>query len=236
MANQQSGKCPGSSAPSRNGTGRKLLQHAWDALLAEGFVEPVAQRYVCWMRDYVLFHNKRHPQENRGTRGAGFFGGCAILAANRGTCGSSRRYSVPVRGGAPKALAARGAGRAEPERDESMGWQAEGGVPEPSLRMIRQTLSRRRDHQRARGVGRVDRAGIEDERHLGTRGCSDVRAVKEIGRVCCGSRVSSQVLDFIHGKEEGRFDGWLVCARAGFLRGYGRLLPSKSQPIPRPTA
>ncbi len=25
--------------------------------------EAVARQYVCWMRDYVLFHNKRHPQD-----------------------------------------------------------------------------------------------------------------------------------------------------------------------------
>ncbi len=43
--------------------GKKLLDRAWDALLAEGFAEAVARRYVSWMREYILFHNKRHPQE-----------------------------------------------------------------------------------------------------------------------------------------------------------------------------
>lgn len=61
MANQQSGKVSGCGIPSRNG--RKLLERAWDALLAEGFAEPVGRRYVSWRRDYVLFHNQRPPQE-----------------------------------------------------------------------------------------------------------------------------------------------------------------------------
>jgi hypothetical protein len=61
MANQQSGKSSGESVAARNG--KKLLERAWDALLAEGLTEPVARRYACWMREYILFHNKLHPQE-----------------------------------------------------------------------------------------------------------------------------------------------------------------------------
>ena len=40
-----------------------MLDRVWDATLAEGFAEAVARRYVSWMREYILFHNKRHPQE-----------------------------------------------------------------------------------------------------------------------------------------------------------------------------
>jgi hypothetical protein len=31
--------------------------------MAAGLAEAVARQYVSWMREYVLFHNKRHPQE-----------------------------------------------------------------------------------------------------------------------------------------------------------------------------
>jgi integron integrase len=40
-----------------------LLERAWDALLGAGLAEAVARQYVGWMRDYVLFHGKRHPRE-----------------------------------------------------------------------------------------------------------------------------------------------------------------------------
>ena len=43
--------------------GKKLLERAWDALLEAGFEQVVASRYVDRMRRYILFHNKRHPQE-----------------------------------------------------------------------------------------------------------------------------------------------------------------------------
>jgi len=39
------------------------LERAWDALLEAGHAEATARQYVSWMRDYVLFHDKRHPQE-----------------------------------------------------------------------------------------------------------------------------------------------------------------------------
>jgi hypothetical protein len=45
------------------GNGKKLLERAWEALLAAGFAEAAARQYVSWMRDYVLFHGKRHPLE-----------------------------------------------------------------------------------------------------------------------------------------------------------------------------
>jgi hypothetical protein len=61
IADQKVGDSSGEkNRPKRGG---KLLERAWDALLAEGFAEAVARRYVSWMRDYVLFHDKRHPQE-----------------------------------------------------------------------------------------------------------------------------------------------------------------------------
>jgi len=31
--------------------------------MAAGLAEVVARQYVSWMREYVLSHNKRHPQE-----------------------------------------------------------------------------------------------------------------------------------------------------------------------------
>ena len=61
MANEESGELLGGNSPS--GNGKKLLERAWDALMAAGFADAVARRYVSWMREYVLFHNKRHPQE-----------------------------------------------------------------------------------------------------------------------------------------------------------------------------
>ena len=56
---------PGESSRSGNasGNGKKLLERAWDALLEAGHAEATARQYVSWMRDYVLFHDKRHPQE-----------------------------------------------------------------------------------------------------------------------------------------------------------------------------
>ena len=61
MASEKSGEILGGNSPS--GNGKKLLERAWDALMAAGFADAVARRYVSWMREYVLFHNKRHPQE-----------------------------------------------------------------------------------------------------------------------------------------------------------------------------
>jgi integron integrase len=40
-----------------------LLDRALDAALEEGLEQAGAKRYVAWMRDFILFHNKRHPQE-----------------------------------------------------------------------------------------------------------------------------------------------------------------------------
>ena len=57
--------------PSREGNGqgagahatgeKKLLDRAWDRLLDAGIQAPAARRYVGWMRDFILFHQKRHP-------------------------------------------------------------------------------------------------------------------------------------------------------------------------------
>ena len=45
------------------GRGKKLLERALDAALEEGLQEGGVRRYVSWMREFLLFHNKRHPQE-----------------------------------------------------------------------------------------------------------------------------------------------------------------------------
>lgn len=51
----------GGNSPS--GNGKKLLERAWDALMAAGLAEAVARQYVSWMREYVLFHGTWHPEE-----------------------------------------------------------------------------------------------------------------------------------------------------------------------------
>jgi hypothetical protein len=48
---------------STQGRGKKLLDRALDALWNAGFDSDNAARYVSWMRQYILFHDKRHPQE-----------------------------------------------------------------------------------------------------------------------------------------------------------------------------
>ena len=42
---------------------KKLLDRAWDRLLDAGIQAPAARRYVGWMRDFILFHQKRHPRD-----------------------------------------------------------------------------------------------------------------------------------------------------------------------------
>ncbi len=42
---------------------KKLLDRAWDRLLDAGIQAPAARRYVGWMRDFMLFHQKRHPRD-----------------------------------------------------------------------------------------------------------------------------------------------------------------------------
>ena len=61
MASQE--LCGPSWGTTNSQSGKKLLDRAWDSLLGEGFAEAVARRYVSWMRDYVLFHDRRHPSE-----------------------------------------------------------------------------------------------------------------------------------------------------------------------------
>jgi hypothetical protein len=53
----------GVTASTTQGRGRKLLDRALDALRNAGFDSDNAAGYVAWMRQYILFHNKRHPQE-----------------------------------------------------------------------------------------------------------------------------------------------------------------------------
>ena len=57
----ESGEVAGAVATS--GNGKKLMERAWDALMAAGLADGTARQYVSWMRDYVLFHGTRHPQE-----------------------------------------------------------------------------------------------------------------------------------------------------------------------------
>ena len=58
---QESGELSATAKGSEKG--KKLLERAWDALLGAGHAEVTARQYVDWMRDYILFHGKRHPQE-----------------------------------------------------------------------------------------------------------------------------------------------------------------------------
>jgi len=57
----ESGEVAGAVATA--GNGKKLMERAWDALMAAGTADGTARQYVSWMRDYVLFHGTRHPQE-----------------------------------------------------------------------------------------------------------------------------------------------------------------------------
>ncbi len=59
----------GAVASSSSGRGKKLLDRALDALRNAGFDSDNAAGYVSWIRQYILFHGRRHPQatEDRGT-------------------------------------------------------------------------------------------------------------------------------------------------------------------------
>ena len=52
-----------SDAGCRQKPGKKLLDHALDSLRADGLDERSAGEAVSWMRRYILFHGKRHPNE-----------------------------------------------------------------------------------------------------------------------------------------------------------------------------
>ena len=43
--------------------GKKLLDQASEVLYTAGFEDAAARRYVAWMREFILFHGKRHPSE-----------------------------------------------------------------------------------------------------------------------------------------------------------------------------
>ena len=43
--------------------GKKLLERAWDALLEAGVDGENAKRLVGWMKECILFHDRRHPKE-----------------------------------------------------------------------------------------------------------------------------------------------------------------------------
>nr|WP_081599510.1 phage integrase N-terminal SAM-like domain-containing protein [Prochlorothrix hollandica] len=42
---------------------RKLLDQVRDAIRIKHYSYKTEQSYVAWIRRYILFHNKRHPQE-----------------------------------------------------------------------------------------------------------------------------------------------------------------------------
>ena len=43
--------------------GKKLLDQASEVLYTTGFEDAATRRYVAWMREFILFHGKRHPSE-----------------------------------------------------------------------------------------------------------------------------------------------------------------------------
>ena len=53
----------GEMASSSEGRGKKLLDRVLNALRNAGFDCDNAVGYVSWMRHYIRFHDKRHPQE-----------------------------------------------------------------------------------------------------------------------------------------------------------------------------
>jgi hypothetical protein len=59
---------PGAAAPA----GPRLLDRLTDALRTRGYVASIRQAYVDWVRRYILFHGKRHPQELGATEVGGF--------------------------------------------------------------------------------------------------------------------------------------------------------------------
>lgn len=44
---------------------RKLLDHFRDQIRLKQYSPRTEKTYIHWARDYILFHNKRHPQEMR---------------------------------------------------------------------------------------------------------------------------------------------------------------------------
>ena len=75
-----------SSAASGQGE-KKLLDRAWDALFAAGFGDAAAKSYVGWMRQFILFHGKKHPLE----MGYAELDACLRSEHFRGSDGGSRR-------------------------------------------------------------------------------------------------------------------------------------------------
>jgi hypothetical protein len=62
MSESQNQMNVSSSATAGQG-GKKLLDRALDGLLAAGFEDATARRFVGWMRQFILFHGKKHPLE-----------------------------------------------------------------------------------------------------------------------------------------------------------------------------
>ena len=62
MKNDQEGA--GTQLPAKSqGQGKKLLEVATEVLDRAGLEEKAALCYVSWMREFILFHGKRHPSE-----------------------------------------------------------------------------------------------------------------------------------------------------------------------------
>ena len=51
------------SKPARSGQKPKLLEQVRDALRARHYSLRTEEAYVQWVRRFILFHHKRHPQE-----------------------------------------------------------------------------------------------------------------------------------------------------------------------------
>src|SRR5947209_14380290 len=47
----------------------RLLDRLTDALRSRGYVASLRRAYVDWVRRYILFHGKRHPQDAKRGRG-----------------------------------------------------------------------------------------------------------------------------------------------------------------------
>ena len=52
-----------SSMPAMQQRPRKLLDQVRDAIRLKHYAYRTEETYVQWIRRYILFHNKRHPQE-----------------------------------------------------------------------------------------------------------------------------------------------------------------------------
>jgi integron integrase len=56
-------KTPAQPPQAQAGQGRKLLDQVMDTIRLKHYSERTGETYVHWIKKYILFHNKRHPQE-----------------------------------------------------------------------------------------------------------------------------------------------------------------------------